>query len=133
MKVVVAATVEQKQHIVELVNEFYTTVLPIYFSDDKITQFRNMNVLNPSIEDQMYNETLRDAFRIISSLQVMNSLLGNVNNCDEVEYERIFNRNSKILNEYGYFFPLSFEQFLEAETNYPNLSQYTQSTNNWIM
>lgn len=133
LRVIVASTHEQEKYITELVDEFYTSILPIYFSDDQIAEFEKMNILKPNVEDQIYNETLKDAFKIISSLQVLNTVLKNITNHNEIKYKDMFNKTSKTLNEYGYFFPLSLEQFLKAEKCDHYLSQYVKSTNDWMI
>lgn len=134
MKVVVASTEEQERHIDELVEEIYTEVFPKFFPDKEIMSLKCQNVLQPQADDQMYNGTLKDAFHIISSLQAVISVLNHIDSCKhEEKYQEVFERNSSNLNEYGYFFPFSFSQFKNAESQEGTFSQFIKPANNWVV
>lgn len=133
LKIVVASTEEQESHIEELVAQLYTGIFPMFFSDDKIKELQELAVLRPNNEDQVYNGTLKEAFQIISSLQALIALLENLNVCDRKIYRSMFERNTLILNEYGYFFPLSFDQFIEAKYRDGMFSQYVQPANQFLI
>ena len=134
MKIVVASTEEQERHIEELVEQIYKEVLPRFFPDHKIVEWKKQSVLQPKATDQMYNGTLKDAFQIISSLQTLIALLDHIDGCKhEQEYQEMFERNSQNLNEYGYFFPLAFSQFKEAESQEGEFSQFIKPANSWIV
>lgn len=134
MKVVVASTDEQENHIAELVEQLYTEIFPRFFPDDEILELKQLKVLQPQASDQVYNGTLKDAFQIISSLQALIAVLDLINECkDEKEYEEMFERNSQNLNEYGYFFPLSFSQFKHAESREGKFSQFIKPANHFMI
>jgi Family of unknown function (DUF5365) len=134
VKVVVASTEEQERHIDELVEQIYTEIFPKFFPDQEIMSLKGQNVLQPHEADQMYNGTLKDAFQIISSLQVVISVLNHIHDCKEEEkYHEMFERNSSNLNEYGYFFPFSFAQFKNAESQEGEFSQFIKPANDWVV
>ncbi|MBO1512815.1 DUF5365 family protein [Metabacillus bambusae] len=134
MKVVVASTEEQERHIDELVEQIYTEVFPRFFPDTEIKTLKGQKVLQPQDSDQMYNGTLKDAFQIISSLQAVIAVLEHINDCkNEREYQEMFERNCNNLNEYGYFFPLSFSQFKEAKSQDGEFSQFIKPANSLII
>lgn len=134
MKVVVASTEEQESHIAELVEHIFTEILPKFFPDGEIKVLKEQKVLQPQASDQLYNATLKDAFKIISSLQAIIAVLDHINDCEHgQEYQEMFERNSLNLNEYGYFFPLSFSQFKEAESQEGVFSQFIKPANDWIV
>lgn len=112
MKVVVASTPEQESHINELIDYMYSSIFPVYFDTTYLKMVEEMNVLAPKEEDLYYNQTLDKAFKVISSLQAMIAVLDTVRyEGFQEEHQEIFNRNAKILNEYGYFFPFTPEEF----------------------
>ncbi|TXC89822.1 hypothetical protein FS935_15785 [Metabacillus litoralis] len=134
LKVVVASTEEQENHIAELVDQIFTEILPKFFPDDKIMELKEQKVLQPQETDQFYNGTLKDAFHIISSLQAVIAVLDLIEDCrHEKEYQEMFERNCQTLNEYGYFFPFSFTQFREAESQIGEFSQFIKPANTWLV
>ncbi|MDQ0232369.1 DUF5365 family protein [Metabacillus malikii] len=134
MKVVVASTEEQERHISELVDQLYTEIFPKFFPDDEIKGLKDKHVLKPQETDQMYNSNLKDAFQIISSLQAIVAVLEHIDDCKHVEdYQNMFERNSMNLNNFGYYFPLTFAQFKHAESQSGEFSQYVRPANNWIV
>ncbi|APH06156.1 DUF5365 family protein [Bacillus weihaiensis] len=134
MKVVVASTEEQENHIEELVGQLYSEIFPKFFPDHKIMDFQHQNVLKPQETDQFYNGNLKDAFQIISSLQAVIVMLDLIDECKhEEEYKAMFERNTQTLNEYGYFFPFSFSQFVNAESQEGEFSQFVKPANSWLI
>ncbi len=134
MKVVVASTDEQENHIAELVDQLYTDIFPRFFPDDEIVELKKLKVLQPQASDQIYNATLKDAFQIISSLQALIALLDLIHDCKhEDEYKEMFERNTQNLNDYGYFFPLTFSQFKNAESQAGQFSQFIRPANHFII
>ncbi len=134
MKVVVASTNEQEHHISELVDQLYTEIFPKFFPDEKIVELKKLNVLQPQASDQIYNATLKDAFQIISSLQALIAVLDLLyENKYENEYKEMFERNTQNLNDYGYFFPLTFSQFKEADCQKGQFSQFIRPANSYMI
>lgn len=134
MKIVVASTNEQENHIAELVQQLYADIFPRFFPDEKIMELKKLNVLQPQASDQIYNSTLKDAFQIISSLQALIAVLDLLHDGKhEDEYKDIFERNTQNLNDYGYFFPLTFSQFKDAESQEGQFSQFIRPANQYMI
>jgi Family of unknown function (DUF5365) len=132
MKVVLASTPEQEHHIEELIHYIYSDIFPRYFSDELITKFEDWNVLHPREFQSKYNGTLKEAFQVISSLQTLIAVLETVQQKPIEDYYRnIFEKNVKILNKYGFSFPLTLEQFVR--TNKHIFSQYAKPTNRLLI
>ncbi|MGN7941376.1 DUF5365 family protein [Metabacillus sp. 22489] len=134
MKVVVASTEEQERHIDELVEQLYTELFPKFFPDGEIHKLKEQNVLKPQDSDQMFNSNLKDAFQIISSLQAVVAVLEHIEDCKHgQDYQKMFERNCKNLNDYGYYFPMTFSQFKHAKSQNGEFSQYVKPANDWIV
>ncbi|MBD1382291.1 DUF5365 family protein [Metabacillus arenae] len=133
MKIVVAATEEQERHIEELVEQMYTEIFPVYFSDEKIAEFDNLQILKPTTSDTYYNGTMTSAFKIMSSLQALIALLENAEDKDEKEYKEMFERNIDILQKYGYNFPLTLNHFFHPTFQEEVISKYGKAANKWII
>jgi hypothetical protein len=110
VKIVFAPTPGQEEEICGLVSYIYSSVFPLYFTDEEISEFDQLKVLHTP-ED--FN-TLKDAFQVMASMQTVISILESPS-LDE-QYAALFNRNVSTLQEYGLFFPFGFEQFVEART-----------------
>ncbi|WLR42741.1 DUF5365 family protein [Bacillus carboniphilus] len=109
MKIVVSSTEEQEKYMDELVGKMYKEVFPKFFSEEKIEQFKNMEILIPTDQDRYHNSTLQDCFHIISSLQ---ALLAIIEDNNPLQYKEKFDQNVKKLQEYGYQFPLSINEIV---------------------
>ena len=128
MKIVFASTPSQEQEINELVRYVYSNIFPLYFSDEEISQFEELKVLDTSLD---FN-TLKDAFQVMTSIQTVISILESTP-LDE-QYEVVFNRNVATLEEFGMFFPFDFEQFMEGKSLKSSmLSIYTKADNELII
>ncbi|MGX6442402.1 DUF5365 family protein [Neobacillus sp. K501] len=109
MKIVFASTPSQGEEICGLVRYIYSTVFPLYFSDEEIHKFEQLRVLQTPDD---FN-TLGDAFQVMTSLHTMISILESPVYYDH--YSSLFNKNVDIIQEFGLFFPFEFEQFEEAK------------------
>ncbi|MEH7417712.1 YhcU family protein [Neobacillus drentensis] len=128
MKIVFASTPSQEEEINELVRYIYSNIFPQYFSDEEISQFEELKVLDTSLD---FN-TLKDAFQVMTSIQTVISILES-SQLDE-QYEMVFNRNVATLKEFGLFFPFDFEQFYEGKSLKGSmLSIYTKADNELII
>ncbi|PLS03053.1 YhcU family protein [Neobacillus cucumis] len=128
MKIVFASTPSQEEEINELVRYVYSNIFPLYFSDEEISKFEELKVLDTSLD---FN-TLKDAFQVMTSIQTVISILES-SPLDE-QYEIVFNKNVNTLKEFGLFFPFDFEQFIEGKTmKSPMLSIYTKADNELII
>ena len=128
MKIVFASTPSQEEEINELVRYVYSNIFPQFFSDEEISKFEELKVLDTSLD---FN-TLKDAFQVMTSIQTLISILES-SPLDE-QYEMVFNKNAATLNEFGLFFPFDFEQFIEGKSiNNSMLSIYTKADNELII
>jgi hypothetical protein len=132
VKIVFASTPDQVEKVEELVQYFYSEVLPLYFSDKDIQEFDKQKVLHTT-KDQYENfDTLGDAFRVITSLQTIISILESRNLSDE--YLEIFDKNAQILWEFGIYFPFQFKQFIDARLEDNDcISIYSKAANNFLV
>lgn len=115
MKIVFSSTVEQEQEIESLVLKFYQSIFPKFFTKDEIHHFQEIGVLQANKNDFSYNGTLRAAFQVITCLQVLMSVLEkkeeSLSALSQVKFERLFEQNNALLNQYGIFFPFNYEHF----------------------
>lgn len=131
MKVVTASTPEQEEYIKELVNYIYTEVFPQFFTDDYIAEIANLHVLIPKT-DGLYNGTLKEAFQLISSLQALIAVIESVKSDGVLEaYCEIYEKNTAILDEYGYSFPFSIETFSKPKEDI--ISCYSSPSSPFVM
>jgi hypothetical protein len=128
VKIVFASTPSQEEEINELVRYVYSNIFPHYFSDEEISQFEELKVLDTSLD---FN-TLKDAFQVMTSIQTVISILES-SPLDE-QYEMVFNKNVATLKEFGLFFPFDFEQFMEGKSFTSSmLSIYSKADNELII
>ncbi|MGE7904340.1 DUF5365 family protein [Peribacillus sp. NPDC094092] len=115
MKTVFSSTEEQEQEIASLVSRFYESVFPKYFTESEILHFREIGVLEPNQSSVTYLATLRDAFQVMTCLQVLMSILDKQKSEDlmvmESKSEELFQHNITLLNECGIFFPFYYDHF----------------------
>ncbi|MEY8188722.1 DUF5365 family protein [Peribacillus simplex] len=114
MKTVFSSTEEQEQEIASLVSRFYESVFPKYFTESEILHFREIGVLEPNQSSVTYLATLRDAFQVMTCLQVLMSILDKQKREDfimESKSEELFQHNITLLNECGIFFPFYYDHF----------------------
>ncbi|MBT2603202.1 DUF5365 family protein [Peribacillus frigoritolerans] len=111
MKTVFSSTEEQEQEIASLVSRFYESVFPKYFTESEILHFREIGVLEPNQSSVPYLATLRDAFQVMTCLQVLMSILDKQKRVLEPKSEELFQHNITLLNECGIFFPFYYDHF----------------------
>lgn len=111
MKTVFSSTEEQEQEIASLVSRFYESVFPKYFTESEILHFREIGVLEPNQNSVTYLATLRDAFQVMTCLQVLMSILDKQKRVMEPKSEELFQHNITLLNECGIFFPFYYDHF----------------------
>lgn len=131
VKVLLASTHEQEDKIQELIQYMYCTIFPDYFTDDEIEQFDDMQVLHTTTRKFEYFGTLKEAFQVISSLQTLISIVES--GSKEEVYEEMFYHNAEILQGFGMFFPLSYDQFSEESDCKHNLSIYSRADNQLLV
>ncbi|MDQ7864692.1 DUF5365 family protein [Peribacillus frigoritolerans] len=73
--------------------------------------FREIGVLEPNQSSVTYLATLRDAFQVMTCLQVLMSILDKQKRVMEPKSEELFQHNITLLNECGIFFPFYYDHF----------------------
>lgn len=128
MKVVQASTPCQEEEIKKLINQVYSEVFPIYFSDKEIQTYEKYNVLNMSTNHLERFNTLKEAYQVIASLQTLITILKNERFDDQ--YIEIFYKNVSTLVEYDLYFPFEFEHFSESKIRgNERVSMFTSAAN----
>ncbi|MFE8696213.1 YhcU family protein [Cytobacillus sp. FJAT-53684] len=132
MKVVFASTPEQEEKIRELIQKMYTHIFPLYFPDEDIMEFEQMNVLHTSTRHFEYFGTLKEAYQVIVSLQTISAIL-ELSKLED-SYEQIFNKNVEIIQGFGLFFPFVFSNFYQGKMMKNDLfSMYTKAANELLI
>lgn len=108
MRIVKAATEEQEIYIEELVSELYQ-VFPVYFSKQQLKELKQQGVLD--FKEHLYKGTLDEAFQIITSLQLIHTLLTKSKRQWVLKDRELFDKNSRKLNTCGLHFPLTSSDF----------------------
>ncbi|RWR14635.1 DUF5365 family protein [Siminovitchia fortis] len=134
MKVVFAASLEQKKMINDLIDHLYHSVFPLYFEAGEIKEFIRWEVLKAPDEKEEWLETADDAFRIIAALQVLISLLELKSLPGEnKDYENLFYKNKWILEKYHISFPFTYRQFSSLHNSDLALSMFTSAANEFLI
>lgn len=111
VKVVYSSTYEQEQRIEELVSYFFDFIFPKYFPENEISHFKKIGVL----KSEAYAGTLRRAYQIMTSLQVITTILEkNEPYSTDLKTEILLSKNIQLLNENGKFFPFFSHHFLQS-------------------
>jgi hypothetical protein len=132
LKIVYASTTEQELKIKNLVEYFYSSVFPVYFSEEEISKFEKMNFLNILGKNELTG-TLKESYQIISGLETLIFLIES-NGLEKSKYQEMYERNVQILEELGFSFPFSYEQFLQKrDFGLETDSVYIKPSNQFIM
>lgn len=132
VKIVSASTEEQEEHIQNLIETMFTVTFPKFFSDETIHSIAERTILKKS--DLFYNGTMEEALKIISSLQTLIVLLElKAAGKEQKHFQELFERNCKILRNFGICFPFSFDQFPTGGDRKEKLSRYTKPANKWMI
>jgi hypothetical protein len=123
VKMVFPSMEEQEQEIAILVERFYQSVFPKYFTKSEMLHFQEIGVLQPNKSTHTYFGTLRDAYQVMTCLQVLLSILDKKEKENsfviDSRFEEMFQHNITLLNECGIFFPFYYDHFsrLKHETS----------------
>lgn len=132
MKIVFASTPGQVEKVEELVQYFYSSILPLYFSDEDIKEFEKHKVLFTTKEQLENFNTLGDAFRVITSLQTIISILESQDL--SYKYSPVFEKNAITLREFEIYFPFQFSEFVEAlRVDNDHISIYSKAANHYLV
>jgi hypothetical protein len=138
VKIVFSSTSEQEQEIGNLVSFFYRSIFPKYFTEQEILHFEQLGILRTPANSITYFGTIRDAFQVMTCLQVIMFILekkeGN-NSPLERKFKILFETNARLLNDYGVFFPLNFDQFTLIKINKRENSYllYAEAANQYLV
>ncbi|BAM57111.1 hypothetical protein BEST7003_0910 [Bacillus subtilis BEST7003] len=94
--------------------ELIHDVFPLYFSELDIQRFKKKGVL--SLNNHYYQGTLKEAFQIMACLQMIHIILTKPSPHSDLSDQAIFEKNSKMLNDFGIYFPFAFSDF-QKKTN----------------
>ncbi|MCI3984393.1 YhcU family protein [Bacillus vallismortis] len=110
VRIVNAATAEQESFIKELSMKLFHDVFPLYFSELDIQRFKKKGVLSLN-NNHDYQGTLKEAFQIMACLQMIHIILTKPSPLNDVNNQAVFEKNSKMLNDFGINFPFAFSDF----------------------
>ena len=116
MKIVLGSTKEQDKTIDQLLIKLRYSILPLYVSEEELSAYDSMGLLQFNSQRNLYNGTLKEAFQVMTALQTVISIIEKVD--EHPKYEEKFNINTGLLNYYGLFFPFNFHSF---KSNIPKL------------
>lgn len=127
LKIALAAPPEIEAYIGELTEYIKYKIMPSYLTSDECTYFLSMNVLDPQASPvNRYNGLLEEALHIVSSLQVLISVIESLRSQNVDDRARLlFEHNSQKLKEYGFFFPLTIEYFVSDRLHYDYGDSYS--------
>ncbi|MCE4051110.1 MULTISPECIES: DUF5365 family protein [Bacillaceae] len=128
MKVAYASTPAQEEQINELIQTFYTSIFPDFFSDDEINKFSRLNVLRLTQEQAYMLSTLKNSYQVIAALQTIISIVENAEESDQ--YDSLFEKNVEILDEFELFFPFRLDNFTKKDKS---LSIYVEAANEHLI
>jgi hypothetical protein len=132
VKIVFASTPSQEEEICGLVRYIYSTVFPLYFTDEEICEFEHLKVLDTSANHFEEFSTLKDAFQVMTSMQTLISILESPNLSDH--YASLYDKNVATLQDFGLSFPFEFDQFLDAKNMKNSMfSVYTKAANELLI
>jgi|tagenome__1003787_1003787.scaffolds.fasta_scaffold19414752_1 hypothetical protein len=132
VKVVFASTPCQQEEIEGLINQLYSNIFPRYFTDGEIHEYEKRKVLYLSNSHLEQLGTLKEAYKVIASLQTLILILESESLDDQ--YMETFYKNSSILNDYGLNFPFEYHQFVKSREKKSNeLSMYTRAVNELLV
>jgi len=132
LKIVFASTPGQEEKILELAKYFYTDIFPLYFNDEDIQEFERLEVLHTRPEQFERFSTLGDAFKVITSMHTLISILesGHI----PEKYQSMFRRNVQTLTDYGICFPFNYNQFSDTKhVHLEYISAYTKPANRLLL
>ncbi|PAQ14310.1 hypothetical protein CD798_11435 [Bacillaceae bacterium SAOS 7] len=112
MMIYMASTIEQEEKIIELVQQIKEQILPRFFSDEELEHMNEQGILHITDKHIESFHLLRDAFKVIASLQTIIAILevrepSQLSSC----YEDMFQRNVETLKEFDIHFPYLLSQF----------------------
>ncbi|WP_353856602.1 DUF5365 family protein [Bacillus sp. Bos-x628] len=103
-----AATELQEQAIEEISKEFYH-LLSHYMDGDQQTIYKQQRAF--TFIDGVYNGTMNDAFRILTGLQLVHTIILKPRRHLTKRDRELFERNRAQINECGFFFPFDLDDF----------------------
>ncbi|PQD94252.1 hypothetical protein CYL18_15395 [Pradoshia eiseniae] len=130
MKIMQGSLPLQEKEMRRSVYKLYEEVFPCYFSDAVIKELKKNRVL--ALPDaNSHGGTLKGAFEIMACLQTITIILEERKTSEEAI--GLFNRNSRMLNELGVFFPLNHEQFFMDDKQLELPLQPAQAANVYLI
>ncbi|MGE6630785.1 DUF5365 family protein [Bacillus sp. NPDC077027] len=103
-----AATELQEQAIEEISADFYQ-ILSHYLYEYELAELKQKRIL--TFVDGTYNGTMDDAFRILSGLQLLHTIISKPRRQITKRDRELFEQNRQQINECGYSFPFRLDDF----------------------
>lgn len=129
MKVVTASTPEQQSYVRSLLDYFYSSVLPRFFSDTYVKDLKTFGVLCKS---DLEEYSLQDIMEVTAALQTLQHLLECIIEKDHSnQMAQKFQRNQAILERHQIYFPFRLQDFTTHDTD-SDLSM-VKPANNWLI
>ncbi len=119
LKIVFGSTIEQDKAIVQLLVNLRYSILPLYVSEEELSAYDSMGLLQFNKQRNLYNGTLKEAFQVMTALQTVISIMENEKKFEAEEYsnyEDRFKVNSELLNYFGLFFPFNLHSFKSTKS-----------------
>ena len=114
LKIAFASTDEQEEEINQLIMNLRSTVLSQDISREELERYDEMGLLQFAPHRNLYNGTLREAYQLMTALQIVTDIIDVfVNSGGDLEekYYQMFTRNVEKINYYGLFFPFDLQFF----------------------
>ena len=109
-----ASTNEQEEEINQLIMNLRSNVLSQYMPKEELEIYDEMGLLQFAPNSNLYNGTLREAYQLMTALQIVTDIIDVLVNAGgdvEEKYYRIFARNVEKISYYGLFFPFDLQFF----------------------
>lgn len=117
LRVIIASTAEQEKRINELIWQLKEEIFPRFFDQKKLQTMYEFGVLELTDSHFKLFGTLQDAFQVISSLQTILSILETDDPASlPVHYQKMFERNIAILEEFDINFPFFLSHFTNKKS-----------------
>jgi len=136
MKIVLGSTKEQDKTIDQLLIKLRYSILPLYVSEEELSAYDSMGLLQFNSQRNLYNGTLKEAFQVMTALQTVISIIENEKKFDAeeyIKYEDKFNYNTELLNNYGLFFPFNLHYFKSTKSQSLHNNYNTQLSTQYFM
>ncbi|MEH6941478.1 DUF5365 family protein [Bacillus sp. JJ722] len=133
MKIVFSSTEEQEREIETALFHLRSTILPSYITSQDLNKYDEMGLLQFSIYENNYHGTLKEAYQLMTALQVITTIIEHVSkSLDYSQYDELFKRNAQIINHFGLLFPFTLQCFRKGIQTKNCVVTFTEAKNQII-